>query len=764
MAEPVSVRCPHCKVVLKVKNSSAIGKKVTCPKCHEPFVAKAVSAGSRQPVKAEAKPKRKESPEAPLPKTGAAKKGKKPAKSKNADSRKRMMLIGGGVVGVAALGGLVFFLMGMFSGSEPVAQPKMESPPPAKEAAPEPAPVSSGINLAYLPGDSELFVAVRVGELVKSPLIQPFLQSPEAQQPIQQFTEKLGIGISDIETVTFGVAGVSEQATKAKQGPLGVMQPPDLSKQRLSVVLRTSKPIDLKRVTAVIAEQQSTASELQAQTHAETAYYLIPDPKGDNGAVFASDETTLVVCPEAMVKEMIDSGGKPLSQADLSFVDAKQHVVMAVVPTDPSALESAAGQLPGDSASSESAAASKLAAVAKDKVRAGSLGITLTDGVALQLTGSCVDTESAGSVQGALDELLTEGRSKLAESRDGAPEQFGALFDLGELVLNGTKTSADGSSVRLAAAIPGSSVGTLAQLPGMLMSMMMMQSLSGVGEMTGVPPDGAMFSQASPAEQAPPAASVTEDGLQKNLYFIEKKPFEVGLFPPSNLEEPPLIVGFEVVGEPAASATAYGHLQIPAAQDDQGKSLRLVSPPIPQNDPTDRFVPLQRGMMYPGTFGPPEDKIRIFFMLERPTGSAKQLSVLEGTVQLMGGGEQRTVTIPDVLQKAGKAFESPDLEAVGLTVTPEAAAEDEKKSLSVTVAGEPLNLADIVPVDATGEELHVTQKTVMRNGDSTKYTIQAEQDLPADVGLRLTILADQTIATVPFKFESVPLPPLGPTQ
>ena len=39
-----AVECPHCAARIRIKSESILGKKVTCPKCSEPFVAKAPQA------------------------------------------------------------------------------------------------------------------------------------------------------------------------------------------------------------------------------------------------------------------------------------------------------------------------------------------------------------------------------------------------------------------------------------------------------------------------------------------------------------------------------------------------------------------------------------------------------------------------------------------------------------------------------------------------------------------------------------------------
>lgn len=40
-----SIECPHCTARIRIKSEAILGKKVSCPKCSEPFVAKAVTEG-----------------------------------------------------------------------------------------------------------------------------------------------------------------------------------------------------------------------------------------------------------------------------------------------------------------------------------------------------------------------------------------------------------------------------------------------------------------------------------------------------------------------------------------------------------------------------------------------------------------------------------------------------------------------------------------------------------------------------------------------
>jgi predicted Zn finger-like uncharacterized protein len=59
MVEPLSITCPHCTSSFKVKSTTAIGKKVKCPKCAEPFVI------ARPSTEKPAQPKKKRPPVKP---------------------------------------------------------------------------------------------------------------------------------------------------------------------------------------------------------------------------------------------------------------------------------------------------------------------------------------------------------------------------------------------------------------------------------------------------------------------------------------------------------------------------------------------------------------------------------------------------------------------------------------------------------------------------------------------------------------------------
>ena len=50
-----AVECPHCAARIRIKSESILGKKVTCPKCAEPFVAKASINGAAKSEQTAAK-------------------------------------------------------------------------------------------------------------------------------------------------------------------------------------------------------------------------------------------------------------------------------------------------------------------------------------------------------------------------------------------------------------------------------------------------------------------------------------------------------------------------------------------------------------------------------------------------------------------------------------------------------------------------------------------------------------------------------------
>lgn len=55
MPDPLSISCPHCSASFKAKNAAAIGKKVKCPKCDEPFVIQKPSSSKSRLQKKKSK-------------------------------------------------------------------------------------------------------------------------------------------------------------------------------------------------------------------------------------------------------------------------------------------------------------------------------------------------------------------------------------------------------------------------------------------------------------------------------------------------------------------------------------------------------------------------------------------------------------------------------------------------------------------------------------------------------------------------------------
>ena len=108
MSATTSVQCPSCQARLKVKDTSTLGKTIKCPKCHEPFVAKAPATDDK-PAPAEEKRRRPKGakagnqtdgqPTTPQKKKKKKKKGKKPAGA----SWTLPVLVGGGVLLVLGL-------------------------------------------------------------------------------------------------------------------------------------------------------------------------------------------------------------------------------------------------------------------------------------------------------------------------------------------------------------------------------------------------------------------------------------------------------------------------------------------------------------------------------------------------------------------------------------------------------------------------------------------------------------------------------------
>lgn len=285
MAAIISVKCPRCQAGLKLKTSSPTGKKVTCPKCSASFVVKTPAPKKKPPVndyeadddfdeiddlggddfsddEFDAPPRKSRAKQGRGKKSAGKKKRKKQGMSKGL---KIGLFAGGGVLGVAVVGLLIWLVVGLFSAK---------------------------LDLAYLPEDADDITVVRYAEIWNSKDVQEALEKGDLKSKVEKMKDEWGFEPKDVVSLT---------SANNDDGTLRV--------------LRTSVDLDEDKIL------KQTADPEEAEHGGETYHRF------GRRAIYFPDARTAVSGSEEAVKSAIDRGPKAAKRDDLAFVDAgHQHV------------------------------------------------------------------------------------------------------------------------------------------------------------------------------------------------------------------------------------------------------------------------------------------------------------------------------------------------------------------------------------------------------------------------------------------------------
>ncbi|MEX0704909.1 MAG: DUF1559 domain-containing protein [Planctomycetales bacterium] len=479
MAAALIAQCPECGTKLAVKDPAALGKKARCGKCRHVFVLKA-SSKKQPPVEDEISLVEDDDELedfgrpalAPRRPGGASKsKGKRKGKGKQSGAWVKPTLIGGGVVlGLGIVVGLVYFLSGSSGGDgDAVAATTGDGNAAAGAGAsngdgnaPGAAnadPAKSAL-LGYLPADSEVVLTARVREMLQSPQLQRLTKEMALDQQMEQ-AGAMGIPTGgaddlkpdDIESITLGVAGVSDLAAAPEgQNPI--------SKLRFAVVVRAAKPVPAEPT------DPSAPSELEEVTHQGKTYHRAKEPHfliGLQFAVWKPDDKTVVFGTDESVRQAIERGN---SAGDLAgrfdTLDSTAHLAAAFVPKDP-ALFRRLSELEAEIPPQAPRQVRDLIAALRDNGRGVGFGLTLGDVVRPSLSASFASDAAAASAAKSLDELRIQADGLLnaaANDPELSPKDKQGVEAVQKLMAE-VKIAASGSAVSLAGSMPAAAFASL---------------------------------------------------------------------------------------------------------------------------------------------------------------------------------------------------------------------------------------------------------------------------------------------------------------
>jgi uncharacterized protein (TIGR03067 family)/prepilin-type processing-associated H-X9-DG protein len=490
MSAPIEVHCPECQATLKLKNTDAVGRRVPCPKCSQPFVIE-LPADDGLEVLDEfedldgfdefgdddfGEMEQASAPAAP-PKFGAKK-----------SSGKAIWIILGSVLGVAGLGVGGYFgarAMGWLDGAEPVAAAAAVAAEAAPPEVPEAAPVQKAAAVVendneefdthWLPSDAEIVAGVNVERLWDSTETQQALKnpaiSPGIRNALSQLKQETVFGVDEVSKITLGISGISDIAKLAASSPNGEVDSEAMEKVA-KVVKEKLIPAFVLHLRSAVTSEQLAAMEakLEKTTLDGKPVYVFPidDPQFPKMLVYQADEKTLVVSVERFIKQLIANGDPYTPRPDLAFVDGGQDIVVAVTLPDPVTIPLPPG-ISGSPVAQDPTIQLLLALNGKLKGLGFGLKGLGAGNNSLKLQGLTSDESGAQSAKTALESAVTLGKQQIAQLKQQDP-LAAAMLGPFEAALNTAKVTQSGPEFGFVAAIkapPGQQ--SLVQLLPMLL-------------------------------------------------------------------------------------------------------------------------------------------------------------------------------------------------------------------------------------------------------------------------------------------------------
>lgn len=442
-------KCPNCSKVLKLKSEAAFGRKTACPQCREPFTVKPFRKKKKaKPVVEEPEDEYDDYGDTygdyddtayddyggddqyddyePAPKRSASsksskKKSKKKKKAAGLPPWLKTVAIGlAGVVVVGGLAGALVMAVGSFGGG-------------------------NVIDLAWLPGDADLFVKVEPDELWDAQMLAAVRDNEMVKNMMEQAAQQGGVkvGLSDIDSVTMAGLDMS-----------------DTYQQQVSFLgNRVGKPTiakkaDAKMIGVVRFNKDVTVADLGDDTesrkkdHGGKSYYSAPDGQ----AIYLADARTMLVGQEGQVTAAMDRGPSEPRVSRIDFVNPRHQLIFVVAP--PKILDAEA-RSQVSSSSSATPALQKVEKSLNESTKAFAFGLSLTSDIKMEVQMQCFSSSEAETLKTDLDTALAELKTQFESSTGQIPPQFADFAAIGKETIDSLSAKKSGDEVSVAMQVPG---------------------------------------------------------------------------------------------------------------------------------------------------------------------------------------------------------------------------------------------------------------------------------------------------------------------
>lgn len=722
----VAIECPGCQARLNLPDASKLGKKIRCPKCSESFVAEAAETedGDDEP----SRPHRRQ-------RGGGAGRGAKP----KAPAKSAAPVIIGGVAAVAVLAVAGLYFAGVFGGGDPppppaVAQPApMPAPPatvtpPAPPAAP-PAPPPENpairtLGLQWMPDKTELLVHLKVSDAWKAPLLTMLTQMPDAAAMASQLTAMTGLAIDDIESVTFGLAGLGDLVASGGSALAGR---PDAG-----LVIRIRKTVSL----------DDLAGKLPGATFQEvgTQKFLLAQVGPTVMGAWFADPGTLVMGPPAQIQQFVEKGPRLAATIppELLFADSSKQLLILAAPRDLKSLLSAVPQGPvplpiQDAALTES-------------FRALALGLTVRGGFDFQSTFLLKDATTAQKIKTDFDAGMANSQAEFDRVKG---TQSPVIADVLGMVRSNLKAETRENVVTISTGVPDTAQQQLEQLPALLMMMAMTGGFGNPGA-PGIP------GLSPPGRSGPGAGPPPVDGVER--YAGESAP--VPAKNPSQL--PPGLELWAITAWPPLPGDATGPSPVVLAIDVRGAAVGTVCGSGTVTVSSSRFAGGSSGKVFAGRLPPQLTRsiqqpgfLRVPVFLEAPDAAAGSLAEIKGTLPLAMAEEFEDFSIAAAPKTAKKPLQDPRLKAASVKLIKSSAGAGETMTLSCAK-----DFAILAPILVDPADPNRPAISFLPDTEKTQAVLRAtsEAKFPEGLELKFRLAKGVQLVDVPFEFANLPLP------
>lgn len=461
---PLQSKCPHCGKVLTLKSQAAVGKKARCPGCAEPFVVKLMGRSKpdeeeledddwqsavEESWQSDADEDEDEDYEEERPSRRSARsssgsrsssRGRKPVRKKRSSAGMPNWLKGV-LIGAAALvvvGGLGFGLFKAVSGL---------------------SFGSNVIDLAWLPGDGDMYAQVKIREINSSPMIAQVKEQLQQNPMISNMLNQTGNEpwkLEDLDWMTMAgvdMADMVQRRSRPFGGAAGPAQVVKRADPKMMGVIYLSRALAETDLEAKYGAKTDVSGKGLFRDARSGQHYCLVEPQV---VLFGNDE---------MIRAAISRGPKAPRVSRIDFMGGSHQIAFAMAPST---------VIPEEVTVNGTTAEARLEQNLRKGMKAVSIGVSFNADLDVDVRFQCFKSGDAGAVKTELDAVLAGLKGKFDAQTAAVPAEMQQFVSIGKDTLQSIAASQNGSVVGVTGKVPGRVTAALQQAmsnPFMMMAM-----------------------------------------------------------------------------------------------------------------------------------------------------------------------------------------------------------------------------------------------------------------------------------------------------